>query len=54
MRWQPEFDPADDPGNPYQHLLDSDCDDCEDDIDMGLSVYGLDLGLRRPRQQRED
>lgn len=53
MKWTPEYDPADDPGNPYQHLLDSECDDCEDDINLGLSVYGLTKHLRRPTH-RED
>ena len=46
MKYQPEYDPSDDPGNPYQHLLD-------EDIRLGLSVYGMTKGLSRPKN-RED
>lgn len=37
----PEFNPAEDPGNPYQHLLDDDTDDVEEDKRLGLSVFGM-------------
>lgn len=53
MRYQPEYDPANDEGNPYQHLLDDDCDDCEEDIRLGLSVYGMTKGLARPAHKEE-
>lgn len=36
-----EFDPSDDPGNPYQHMLDTQDDDVEEDIKLGLSVWGM-------------
>ena len=35
-----EFDPQYDIGNPYQHLLDDDADDIQEDLKLGLSVYG--------------
>ena len=49
MKYQPEYDPTEDPGNPYQHLLDDDTDDVEEDIKLGLSVYGLTI--RRPKRR---
>jgi hypothetical protein len=40
--WAPvEYDPTDDPGNPYQHVLDDDTDDVTEDLRLGLSVYGM-------------
>ena len=41
------YDPANDIGNPYQSLLDSDEDDIEEDIRLGLSVHDMTLGLKR-------
>jgi len=36
-----EYDPANDPGNPYQQLLDDDTDDVEEDKRLGLSLSGM-------------
>lgn len=41
------YDPANDTGNPYQHLLDGEADDIEEDIALGLSVYDMTKGLTR-------
>lgn len=41
------FNPADDEGNPYQHLFDSEEDDVTEGIRLGLSVHDMTLGLKR-------